>query len=317
MERIEHDEALGRDAGLAVVDEAGADRGLGSGGEVGAFEDEEGVGAAELEERRLERSAGGSGHDAAGAGGAGEGDRGDAGVADEPLGLQAVDGEPGDEVVETGAGDAFGEQAGAARQMLIVLEQDAVAGRECAEHGTDGLPVREVPGQDGEDEAERARRDGGRGDAGVGAGRNNPFGGKPALQTGGDEAAGLHTLLHLFDGLGVGAAHLAGGERGEFGDVGGKLVAEPFKRAAVAGEVAGAVAANEPRMVVGQRDSRFEFGLGEDRMLGDERAIEGREGAEHGGPAAACERGFLAHHGGCGKTEFGPSGRCPLLSDAP
>ena len=114
VEVVEHDEALGRNAGLSVVDEPGADRGLGSGGEVGAFEHEEGVGAAELEERRLERSAGGSGHDAAGAGGAGEGDGGDARVADEPLGLLAVDGEPGDEVVETGAGDALGEQAGTA-----------------------------------------------------------------------------------------------------------------------------------------------------------------------------------------------------------
>ena len=220
-------------------------------------------------------------------------------------------------MVETGAGDALGEQAGAAGQMFVVLEQDAVAGRECAEHGTDGLPIGEVPGQDREDNAEGARRDGGGGDAGVGACGGDQLGGEPLLQTRGDEAAGLHTLLHLFDGLGVGAPHLAGGERCELGEVGGQLIAEPLQRVAAAGEVVGAEAADDTPVIVGQRHSRFEFGIGKGRMLGDERAIEGREGAEHGGPAAACERGFLAQGGRCGKTDSRPSGRCPLLSDAP
>ena len=96
------EEAFGGDAGLAVVDAAGLDGVVDGGIDVGGGEDDEGVGAAELEDGFFEEPAGLGGDGAAGGFGAGDGDGGDASVGEEGFDLASFD----EEGLEGAAGEA-------------------------------------------------------------------------------------------------------------------------------------------------------------------------------------------------------------------
>ena len=85
------DEAFCRDAGLAVVEDAGLDGGADGFVEVGGRHDDEGVGAAELEHGTLDEPAGLGGDGAAGGLGTGDGDGGDTLVGDDGLDLLGFD----------------------------------------------------------------------------------------------------------------------------------------------------------------------------------------------------------------------------------
>ena len=74
---LDDDEALGRDAALAAVDEPRGGAGLGRRVEVGVLEHDVGIAAAELEDALLQAGAGLRGDGAAGGGAAGERHRGD------------------------------------------------------------------------------------------------------------------------------------------------------------------------------------------------------------------------------------------------
>ena len=90
-DRLDDDEPLRRDAALAGVLEARGDRDLDRLLEVGVVEHDEGVGAAELEHRRLDRPPGRFADRDAGGVGAGQGDAGDPPVADQLARLAAGD----------------------------------------------------------------------------------------------------------------------------------------------------------------------------------------------------------------------------------
>ncbi len=149
------DEALGGDAGLAVVDAAGFDCIRYGGVEIGGGEDDVGVGAAEFEDGLLDEPAGLGGDGAAGGLGAGEGDGDDAGVVEEVFYLAGFD----EEGLEDAAGKAGAAHEGFNRQGTLrhvgcVLQEADVAGHERGGEETEDLPEGEVPGHDGEDDAE-------------------------------------------------------------------------------------------------------------------------------------------------------------------
>ena len=75
LHRLDHDEALGRDAALAAVDEPGRHAALGRELEIGVLQHEVGIAAAQLQHRLLEQGPGLRGHGLAGGRAAGEGDR--------------------------------------------------------------------------------------------------------------------------------------------------------------------------------------------------------------------------------------------------
>ena len=149
------EEALGGDAGLAVVDAASLDGGVDGGVEVGGGQDDEGVGAAELEDGLLDEPAGLGGDGAAGGLGAGDGDGGDAGVGEDVFYLAGLD-EQGleDAAGEAGAADEGFDGESALRDVGGVLEQADVAGHERGREEAEDLPERKVPRHDGEDDAE-------------------------------------------------------------------------------------------------------------------------------------------------------------------
>ena len=93
-----------------------------------------------------------------------------------------------------------------------VLEQADVAGHESGREKTEDLPEGEVPGHDGEDDAERVPADEGVEGRCVERLRRKDAGGVFGVV-----AAGGGALGDLGAGLGDGLAHLGGDERGEVG----------------------------------------------------------------------------------------------------
>ena len=135
--------------------------GGGDGGvEVGGGHDDEGVAAAEFEHGLLDEPAGLGGDGAAGGLAAGEGDGGDALVGEDHLDLAGLD----QQRLEGAAG-----KAGAAHQRFDgegalghiggVLEQADVARHQRGREEAEDLPEGEVPGHDGEHDAERVPAD--------------------------------------------------------------------------------------------------------------------------------------------------------------
>ncbi len=154
------DEALGGDAGLAGVDEAGAHGGLDGDVEVGGGQDDEGVGAAELEDGFFDEPSGLRGDGAAGGLGAGEGDGGDARVGEDAFDLSGFDEERLEGAAgEAGAADERFDGERALGDVGGVLEEADVAGHQCRREEAEDLPEGEVPGHDGEDDAERVPAD--------------------------------------------------------------------------------------------------------------------------------------------------------------
>ena len=216
------DEAFRGDAGLAVVDAASLDGVLYGEVEVGRRQDDEGVGAAELEDRFFDEPAGLGSDGAAGGLGAGEGDGGDAGVVEEVLYLAGLD--------EEGLEDAAGE-AGAADQCFNgeralgdvggVLEEADVAGHERGGEEAEDLPEGEVPGHDGEDDAEWVVADVGFFlVGGVGCVKGDAFGGEDTGGIVGVVAAAGGAFGDFGAGRDEGLTHLGGHGDGELFDVG-------------------------------------------------------------------------------------------------
>ncbi len=150
------DEALGSDAGLAVVDVACGDRGPDGGVQIRAGHNDERIGAAELHDRLLDVLAGLLGDLGAGGVRAGQSDR-----------LDAVIGYHGRDSLgahQQGLKGAFGE-AGSAKDLLqgkraardvgSMLEQPYVARHQGWSRKAHDLPEREVPRHHREDWPQR------------------------------------------------------------------------------------------------------------------------------------------------------------------
>ena len=216
IDAVVDDEALGGDAGLAVVDAASLDGVVDGGVEVGGGEDDEGVGAAELEDGLLDEPAGLGGDGAACGLGAGDGDGDDAGVVEEVLDLAGLD----EEGLEDAAGEAGAAHEGFNRQGALrdvggVLEQADVAGHERGGEEAEDLPEGEVPGHDGEDDAEGVVAD-----VGLGVLGGDAFGGEDAGGVVGVVAADVGALGDFGAGGDEGLAHLGGHGGGELFEVG-------------------------------------------------------------------------------------------------
>gem|GEM_PF-4445429 len=210
------EEALGRDAALAVVDAARLD-GMGDGFvEVGGGEDDEGVGAAEFEHGLLDEPSGLGGDGAAGGLGTGDGDGGNAAVGEEAFDLAGLD----EEGLEAAAGEAGAADEGLDLESALgdiggVLEQGDVAGHEGGSGEAEDMPEGEVPGHDGEDDA-----DGVIADVALGVAGGDVFGGEDARCVLGVVAAGGSALGDFLARGGKRFAHLGGHERGEIVDIG-------------------------------------------------------------------------------------------------
>ena len=160
VDLVGDEEALGGDAGLAGVDAAGFDGGFDGDVEVGGGHDDEGVAAAEFEDGFFDEPSGLGGDGAASGLAAGDGDGGDALVGEDGFDLAGFD----EEGLEGAAGKAGAADEGLDGERALgdvggVLEQADVAGHECGREEAEDLPEGEVPGHDGEDDAERVPAD--------------------------------------------------------------------------------------------------------------------------------------------------------------
>ena len=216
VDAVVDEEALGGDAGLAVVDAAGLD-GVGDGGvEVGRGKDDEGVGATELEDGLFDEPSGLGGDGAASGLRAGDGDGDDAGVGEDDFDLAGFDEEGLEDAArEAGATDKGFDSERALRDVGGVLEKTDVASHERGSEETEDLPEGEVPGHDGEDEA-----DGVVADVGLGVLGGDALGGEEADGVVGVVAAGGGALGDFVAGGDEGLAHLGGHGDGQLFAVG-------------------------------------------------------------------------------------------------
>ena len=131
--------------------------------EVVGAEDDERVGAAELEHDLLQIPAGDLGDGGAGALGAGDGDAADARIGDHPLDLlvRGVDVHVR-AVGEAGVEEHLRHRLGRLRALGRVLQQDRVADDQVRPREAGDLVVGEVPRHDPQQDAERAAADDGR-----------------------------------------------------------------------------------------------------------------------------------------------------------
>ena len=203
-DRLVHDEALGRDARLAVVDRARLDRGPHRGVEVGARHHDERVAAAELEHVFLITLPAALATALAGAGAAGERHGGDPRVVDDALHLVGPDQQRLEAALgEAGAAEEVLDGQRALRHVRGVLEQPDVAGHQRRRGEAEHLPEREVPRHDREHRAERLVGD----EAPRGAGLDGLVGEEP-LGVLGVVAAAQRALRRLLDGGLERLAHL-------------------------------------------------------------------------------------------------------------
>ena len=150
------DEALGRDAGLAIVHRAGFDGRRESDFEIRGRHDNKGVGAAEFKDGALEQPSG-LGSDRASRGfGAGDRHGGDTLVGEHGLDLPGLNQQGLERASrKTRAANQSFDGDGALRNVGRVLEQSDVAGHQRRRQKTEDLPEGKVPGHDGQHNAER------------------------------------------------------------------------------------------------------------------------------------------------------------------
>ena len=213
VDGVGDEEALGGDAGLAAVDCAGGDGGCDGGVERGRGHDDEGIAAAQFEDGLLDEPSGLGCDGAAGGLASGDGDGGDALVGEHHLHLAGLD----EQRLEAAAGKAGAAHQGFDGERALgdvggVLEQAGVAGHQSGREKAEDLPEGEVPGHDGEDDAEGLPAEGGVERRCVDGLRREDAGGVFGV-----EAAGGGALGDLGAGLGDGLAHLGGDERGQVG----------------------------------------------------------------------------------------------------
>src|SRR5438128_1028142 len=150
-----HDEALGGDAALARVLDAGGDGDLDGLVEVGTGKDDEGIAPSEFEDCLLQLRAGGGRKAATRPVAAGEGGGDDAGVLEDLLHFLAADEERLEAALGiAGVAEDLLDGQRALGNVARVLEQADVAGHQGGGGETEDLPEREVPGHDGEHRAE-------------------------------------------------------------------------------------------------------------------------------------------------------------------
>ena len=198
------DEALGRDAALAGVDGARPRRLARRRFRVGVGEDDERVGAAELEDGLLEAAPGLGGDLHAGVVAAGQGHRAHQRVADQLRHPRGGDEQGGERAVgEAGVAEGLLDRERGAGDVAGVLEQGDVARHQGRRGEAEDLPEGEVPRHDGEHRPERV-------EAHVAPRRVG------LARLGGEEARGVLrvvlaapcALLHLRLALRDGLAHL-------------------------------------------------------------------------------------------------------------
>src|SRR5262249_24777339 len=150
------DKALGGDAGLAVIDNAGLNRGSGGTVKIRAGHYDEGVASAQFKHDLLDLPAGRRGHDAARAHAAGKGHGHDARISDDAVHAVWAD-EQGlkDAFRKAGPAEDFFDRQGALRNIGRMLQQADVARHQRGRGEAEDLPERKVPGHDRQDRADR------------------------------------------------------------------------------------------------------------------------------------------------------------------
>jgi ParB family chromosome partitioning protein len=162
VDGLVHEVASGGHADLALVQEGAPGSGRGGGVQVGVVEDDQGVVAAEFEQRPLERATGGLADLPADGRRSGEGDRRDRGVRGQ---RRAGSGVAGQDVQDAVGQAGFLEEAGQEQAAgdggaRVRLEHDRVAEGERRGEGPQGQHHRDVPRRDHADDAEwHAARD--------------------------------------------------------------------------------------------------------------------------------------------------------------
>ena len=176
-----NDKALGGDAGLAIIDDAGFDGGGGGFFEVGAGHDDEGIAAAEFQHNFLDALGGGNADLDAGLLAAGERGGGDTRIIEDAVHLRSADQKRLEHALgKAGAADDLFDFQSALRNVGRVLQQADIAGHQARRDEAEHLPERKVPGHDGEDDADGLIMDvtfcGGGGDGLVGNKTRRIFG---------------------------------------------------------------------------------------------------------------------------------------------
>src|SRR5208283_2228948 len=143
------------DAGLAIIYDARFDGGGGGFFEVGAGHDDEGIAATEFQDDFLDALGGGNAHLDARLLAARKRGRGNTRIIEDAVHLGSAD--------QKGLEDTFGKTGaekdllnlqGALRNVGSVLQQADIAGHQAWRDEAENLPEREVPGHDGEDDAD-------------------------------------------------------------------------------------------------------------------------------------------------------------------
>ncbi|CAO0831782.1 hypothetical protein SMICM17S_09809 [Streptomyces microflavus] len=220
-ERVVHvgvdDEPLGGDAGLAVVLDAGGDGGGRGLLDVGRWQHDVRVAAAELQHGLLDLVTGGGGDGAARRFAAGEGGRRDPGIAQDGLdGARADQQRTETPRRESGAVEQILQVERGLRHVRRVLEEAYVARHQRGGGEAHHLPEREVPRHHGEDDTERAVADQGPGGTGVRhVGGVRVLVGEQALRVGRVPAHRLGALGRLGTGRGDRLAHFEGHRAGD------------------------------------------------------------------------------------------------------
>ncbi len=190
-------EALCRDAGLAVVLHAGFYRLLRGLLQRSVGQNDERIAAAELKHAGLELAPGCGADRAAHGDAAGEGDGGNAGIGDQSSRRVAFEREVLETaLLKTGAPDKILQRRGALRHVLGVLEQPDIARHERRSGEANDLPEWIIPRHDGEHRAERLIPNPA---APVRVGRR--FIGQQLLRLFGEVTAGRGALPCLVEGL--------------------------------------------------------------------------------------------------------------------
>ncbi len=209
--RARHDEAFGRRAALAGIDQAGRRTGLRGEFEVGIGEHEVGIAAAEFVNAGLQRGPRECGDFSAGTRAAGEGDGAHALIGDEGR----HGGRAREKHLKYAGGQARALEHGldgerTAGDVRRVFEEEGVAAQQGRRRGADDLPERKIPRHDGEHDAERFIDD-----PRIRWGAGRTFVGEERGPVVGEIRAGAGAFFDFAAGLGDGLAHLGGGEARE------------------------------------------------------------------------------------------------------
>ena len=207
-----NDKALGGDAGLTIIDDA---RFYSRGGgflKICAGHNDEGIAAAEFQDDFFNALCGGDANLNTGLLASGESGRGHSRIVEDAIDLRRANEKSLEHASrETGAEEDVFDFQSALRDIGGVFQQADVAGHQAGSDETEDLPEREVPGHDGENDAERLVTD-----EALGSGGRNDFVGDKFCGVLGVITAAQGALFGFGDGGAESFAHFEGHEAADW-----------------------------------------------------------------------------------------------------